>query len=131
MDAIQYSRNIKEARSRVREGLVPAVQYDTAKPWDLPELVFLPTNKDATFTITSSGHIKVSSETHSEIMCGEQQSPLMINAVILSVDDKWVKHGHERLDKFPNPRLAGDFFFVMPPSCASSTSPWRLQPWSR
>ncbi|KAL3918037.1 MAG: hypothetical protein SGPRY_006162 [Prymnesium sp.] len=76
----------------------------------LPELVFSPADKDATLTITSSGHIKVGREARSQVMWGEQQPPLNTNAVVYSQwNDEWVKYGHRMLDKFPNPRVASDF----------------------
>lgn len=62
-------------------------------------------------TISSGGKlVKVDNDTREHVHWDiEQQPPVLVNVPIVAVDDKWVKYGQGRSDKFLNPRTDGGF----------------------
>lgn len=62
-------------------------------------------------TISAGGKfVKVNSDTRDHVYWDlQQEPPIVMNVPIVAVDDKWVKYGQGRNDKFLNPRTAGGF----------------------
>ena len=77
----------------------------TFEEWQ-PELAFNGDDVGSKLTISATGVVKVGRAAR-EVFWADGQPAALDSITIISVDDKWVKYGHGRNDKFLNPRVAG------------------------